>query len=130
MGTRHRAAVGVTEVSDALVVIVSEETGIVSLAQDGKLLRNVDRETLYDVLMTYFAGRLYLRTKRGVHVNPFDRVPLYNRRTDEATDLENMGQISITEEENFTPLPKEETVIDGEEGKSQADEEVDKDDSL
>lgn len=130
MGTRHRAAVGVTEVSDALVVIVSEETGIVSLAQDGKLLRNVDRETLYDVLMTYFAGRLYLRTKRGVHVNPFDRVPLYNRRTDEATDLEDMGQISITEEENFTPLPKEETVIDGEEGKSQADEEVDKDDSL
>ena len=86
MGTRHRAAVGVTEVSDALVVIVSEETGIVSLAQDGKLLRNVDSETLYDVLMTYFAGRLYLRTKRGVHVNPFDRVPLYHRQEEETME--------------------------------------------
>ena len=86
MGTRHRAAVGVTEVSDALVVIVSEETGVVSLAQDGKLLRNVDPETLYDVLMTYLAGRLYLRTKRGVHVNPFDRVPLYHRQEEETVE--------------------------------------------
>lgn len=64
MGTRHRAAVGVTEVSDALVVVVSEQTGIVSVAQDGKLLRGVDRKTLTDILMTYLAGRRYLRVKR------------------------------------------------------------------
>lgn len=75
MGTRHRAAVGVTEVSDALALIVSEETGMVSVAQDGKLLRGVDREGLRDILMTYLAGRLYLRVKRGVHVDPFDGVP-------------------------------------------------------
>ena len=64
MGTRHRAAVGISEVSDALVVVVSEQTGIVSVAQDGKLLRGVDRETLRDILMTFLAGSLYLRTKR------------------------------------------------------------------
>ena len=64
MGTRHRAAVGLTEVSDALVVVVSEESGIVSVAQDGKLVRNVDRSTLMDILMTYMAGSLYLRLKR------------------------------------------------------------------
>ncbi len=75
MGTRHRAAVGVTEVSDALALMVSEETGTVSVAQDGKLLRNVDAETLRDILMTYLAGRLYLRAKRGVHVDHFDGVP-------------------------------------------------------
>ena len=63
MGTRHRAAVGVTEVSDALVVVVSEQTGIVSVAQGGKLLRGVDRKTLTDVLMTYLAGNRYLRVK-------------------------------------------------------------------
>ncbi len=64
MGTRHRAAVGVTEVSDALVIVVSEQTGIVSVAQGGKLVRGVDRKTLTDILMTYLAGSRYLRTKR------------------------------------------------------------------
>lgn len=75
MGTRHRAAVGVTEVSDALALMVSEETGTVSVAQDGKLLRGIDPETLRDILMTYLAGRLYLHRKRGVHVDHFDGVP-------------------------------------------------------
>ena len=130
MGTRHRAAVGVTEVSDALVIIVSEETGVVSLAEDGKLLRNVDRETLYDVLMTYFAGRLYLRKKRGVHVNPFDRVPLYHRQTEETSDLMDMGQISITEDENVAPMQEEAVIFHNEESNSQTDEEADKDDTL
>lgn len=65
MGTRHRAAVGVTEVSDALVVIVSEQTGIISVAQDGKLLRGVDNVSLYDILMTYLAGYTYVHTKRA-----------------------------------------------------------------
>ena len=65
MGTRHRAAVGVTEVSDALVVVVSEQTGIVSVAQNGKLLRELDQETLTDILMTYIAGNAYLRHKRA-----------------------------------------------------------------
>ena len=131
MGTRHRAAVGVTEVSDALVVIVSEESGIVSLAQDGKLLRNVDEETLYDVLMTYLAGRLYLRTKRGVHVNPFDRVPLYNKQTDETNDLVNMGQISITEEEeNTESIQESSTALEDEVSLSQAEEEANIEDAL
>ena len=130
MGTRHRAAVGVTEVSDALVVIVSEETGLVSLAEDGKLLRNVDRETVYDVLMTYFAGRLYLRNKRGVHVNPFDRVPPYHRQTEETSDLMDMGQISIAEEENAVLAQDEQNNVSTEADATQTDEETDKDDTL
>ncbi|MCS7084259.1 MAG: diadenylate cyclase CdaA [Aquificaceae bacterium] len=50
-GTRHRAGVGITEESDAICVIVSEETGEVSLAISGKLNRNLDQELLRALLM-------------------------------------------------------------------------------
>lgn len=45
LGTRHRAGVGISEVTDSLTIIVSEETGRISLAYEGGLIRNVDNET-------------------------------------------------------------------------------------
>lgn len=52
LGTRHRAGVGVSEVTDSMTIIVSEETGRVSVAYEGKLTRNVDADTLRKMLET------------------------------------------------------------------------------
>ncbi len=57
LGTRHRAALGVSEASDAMVVVVSEETGKISIAINGTLTRNLDRESLKRALMRVFAAK-------------------------------------------------------------------------
>ena len=50
LGTRHRAAIGISEVSDSLTIIVSEETGAVSVARSGKIFRNLDQDGLREQL--------------------------------------------------------------------------------
>ncbi|MDI9509496.1 MAG: TIGR00159 family protein [Clostridiales bacterium] len=62
LGTRHRAGVGVSEISDCLTIIVSEETGKVSIAKEGKLIRNVDGDYLRAKLIA--AQKKTVDTKR------------------------------------------------------------------
>jgi len=54
MGTRHRAALGISEVSDVIALVVSEETGTISYAKNGVLRRNQDRHSIYEMLTKEF----------------------------------------------------------------------------
>ncbi len=67
LGTRHRAAIGVSETTDALVLIVSEETGIISMARGGKLTRHLDAKSLREILAPMYAQphRRLMDTLRG-----------------------------------------------------------------
>ncbi len=57
MGTRHRAAIGLTEETDAVVIVVSEETGAVSISIAGKLTRDLNKETLSKILSNLFSNQ-------------------------------------------------------------------------
>lgn len=54
LGLRHRAAIGVTEESDAIAVVVSEERGSISIAHNGRIIRNLDAKRLETVLQAFF----------------------------------------------------------------------------
>ncbi len=58
LGTRHRAAVGITEQTDAIAIVVSEETGIISMARNGRIVRHLDERRLATLLQAL------LRTRR------------------------------------------------------------------
>lgn len=64
LGTRHRAGVGISEVSDSMTIIVSEETGAVSIAEGGKLTRNISPDTLKEKLAALVPGAEDLKLKR------------------------------------------------------------------
>ena len=57
LGTRHRAAIGLSEQCDAVIVIVSEETGTVSVAESGRIYRHLDADQLKQYLMPIFSPR-------------------------------------------------------------------------
>jgi len=54
LGTRHRAAIGITEQSDSLVFVVSEETGIISVVEDGKISRFLDKKAVEKLLLSHY----------------------------------------------------------------------------
>ena len=62
LGTRHRAAVGITEQNDAIAVVVSEETGIISVSRHGRIVRRLDEKRLRKVLQGFYEPR---RAPRG-----------------------------------------------------------------
>ena len=65
LGTRHRAAIGMSEISDSIVVVVSEETGTISIAHNGVLTRDYDSKSLRDELVKILIGDEANKTKQN-----------------------------------------------------------------
>jgi diadenylate cyclase len=75
MGLRHRAALGISEVSDAIAVVVSEETGSISIAQNGKMIRRLNMERFQNTLHAFFQpaelnGGMSLFARLRALINP------------------------------------------------------------
>ncbi len=74
LGTRHRAAIGVSEVADCVSIVVSEETGKISVSMDGVLKRNITADELKNIIITAFGN--------GDNQNPEQKKTLMGKLTD------------------------------------------------
>ena len=77
-GTRHRAALGITEQTDAVAVVVSEETGAISLVERGRIVRNLDEErlraALIELLRAQHAAAAARASRHGQRAAPYAAV--------------------------------------------------------
>jgi len=79
MGLRHRAALGISEESDAVAVVVSEETGAISIAHAGRMIRRIDQDRLENILLAFFRpSALQASSRWYVRMFPF----LFPRRNE------------------------------------------------
>lgn len=77
LGTRHRSAVGISQESDSIAVVVSEETGKISIAKDGTLIMDVKEEALKQILIKNIVTRRFDKKKETI----IDRIKKMKNKT-------------------------------------------------
>ena len=87
-GTRHRAAIGISKESDSIVVVVSEETGKISVAKDGTLIADVREDVLKKILISNIVTKRFTQ-KKTVKNNKFENIKKRFNKKPETETKEN-----------------------------------------
>ncbi len=83
LGTRHRAALGISEQSDCISLVVSEETGKISLMQNGDMIRNLSEDSLYKLLTKLFAPKEDMSSNMKKNIDFIKSITLEKRKKQE-----------------------------------------------
>lgn len=121
LGTRHRAALGVSEVSDALIIVVSEETGIISSCKNGKIARRLDTDTLRSTLNDFYnnkgektvLARLFSNKSKEDKEDEEKKEQQEESSADEEEKEQEKSESSESEEEEKISLEKDKEVNHG-----------------
>jgi diadenylate cyclase len=74
MGLRHRAALGISEVSDSVAIVVSEETGVISIAHNGRIIRRLDQNRMRNIMTAMLPRRTVRGLPAWIERIPFERI--------------------------------------------------------
>ncbi|MFO0693116.1 MAG: diadenylate cyclase CdaA [Polyangiales bacterium] len=107
LGARHRAALGISEESDAVVVVVSEERGQISLCFDGNIVRNLDAPSLRDALFALFFRPSTAKAPRAGDSRR-DSVPRMSVPPQPPTPSQELDDIGLPEAPSPSPIKPEE----------------------
>jgi len=86
MGLRHRAALGTSEATDAIAVVVSEETGSISIAHGGRMIRRLDSERLENILLAFYQPVAAARTPLDIFRKPARKNEETRPRREDSSD--------------------------------------------
>jgi diadenylate cyclase len=96
LGTRHRAAIGISKESDAIAVVISEETGKISVAKDGTLIADLKEDALKKILIKYVVDKRYSQNEKNKIIDI-----LKNKdKKIELKKIENKAELEVNTQEN------------------------------